>query len=322
MKEDIENSNELIRLKDKILELERKLQKKEPEGLAAEIKQQLDGHKAGNDGMSPNQIIGAKLLKNEEGAGVEVDLESSSLDQQVADLDTSSSRSMHMRLETRELQVGSLEERVAGLSQELEEARLQLETASEEVRKAREEAEAVRGKEAEKEQEMERLRRRCASLQSRLDEREHKGGVDQQEVLQADRARLAGELAAAESEKEQALGQARARLKEAQDLRKEVSSVIEKKRRVEGEVERLRGHLVSVEEGYTTELVEAEDREAGLRRRVASLEDQLRVASVSSTEANQSASQASIQLNKALEAAANQRDTLQVTLTFGLLMLS
>jgi len=68
---------------------------------------------------------------------------------------------------------------------------------------------------------------------------------------------------------------------------------------------------MSVEEGYTTELVEAEEREAGLRRRVASLEDQLRVASVSNTEATQSASQASTQLNKALEAAASQRDTLQ-----------
>jgi len=296
VKADIENSNELIRLKDKILELERKLQK-EPEGFATEV-----------DEMSQNQNIEVKLLKSEERAGVEAELENSSSDQ-AADLDTSS-RSIQMRLETRELQVGSLEERVAGLSQELEEARLQLEAASEEVRKAREEAEAVRGREAEKEQEVERLRRSCANLQSRLDEREHKGGVDQQEV-QTDRLRLAAELAAAEGEKEQALGQARARLKEAQDLRKEVSSVIEKKRRVEGEVERLRGHLVSVEEGYTTELVEAEEREAGLRRRVATLEDQLRVASVSSTEATQSASQASSQLNKALEAAASQRDTLQ-----------
>ena len=299
VKADIENSNELIRLKDKILELERRLGKK-PEGLPVEVHQQLDVqvHEARDDQMSQKQNIGC-------------DLESSSLDQ-TADLDTSS-RSVHMRLETRELQVGSLEERVAGLSQELEEARLQLEAASEEVRKAREEAEAVRGREAEKEQEVERLRRSCINLQSRLDEREDKGGQAAQQEVQTDRARLAAELAAAEGEKEQALGQARARLKEAQDLRKEVSSVIEKKRRVEGEVERLRGHLVSVEEGYTTELVEAEDREAGLRRRVASLEDQLRVASVSNTEATQSASQASSQLNKALEAAASQRDSLQVT---------
>ena len=283
-------------LKDKVLELERKLQK-DSRGSEFEIDQHLARHEgAGIPGISPNHN------EDEEGGRVE---------DQAADLDSNSARSVHMRLETRELQVGSLEERVAGLSQELEEVRLQLEAASEEVRKAREEAEAVRGREAEKEQEVERLKRSCVNLQSRMDEREHKGGVDQQEV-QAERARLAGELAAAEGEKEQALGQARARLKEAQDLRKEVSSVIEKKRRVEGEVERLRGHLVSVEEGYTTELVEAEEREAGLRKRVASLEDQLRVASVSSTEATQSASQASSQLNKALEAAASQRDKLQV----------
>ena len=39
------------------------------------------------------------------------------------------------------------------------------------------------------------------------------------------------------------------------------SSVIEKKRRVESEVEKLQGHRISVEEGYTIELVEAEERE-------------------------------------------------------------
>merc|ERR1719458_2192832 len=48
VKADIENSNELIRLKDKILELERKLQKK-PEGWATEV-----------DEMSQNQNIEVK----------------------------------------------------------------------------------------------------------------------------------------------------------------------------------------------------------------------------------------------------------------------
>ena len=97
-------------------------------------------------------------------------------------------------------------------------------------------------------------------------------------------------------ERDQALSQARARLQEAQDLRKEVSSVIEKKRRVEGEVERLRSHLVSVEESYTGELVAGEEREAGLRRRVAGLEDQIRMVSNNSTEATEEASQASTQV--------------------------
>merc|ERR1719370_1585716 len=295
VKSDIENSNELLQLKDKIFNLERKLKEK-----STEVSQQMTEKESGIDEKSSSSLDAEEA---------EITTQATSLEQP-ADSDTSA-RSIHMRLETREMRVGSLEERVAGLSQELEEARLQIEAASEEVRRAREEAEAVRGREAEKEQEVERLRRSCINLQSRLDEREDKGGEAAQLEVQTDRARLAAELAAAEGEKEQALGQARARLKEAQDLRKEVSSVIEKKRRVEGEVERLRGHLVSVEEGYTTELVEAEDREAGLRKRGATLEDQLRGVSVSSSEATQSASEASSQLNKALEAAANKRDALQ-----------
>ena len=46
-----------------------------------------------------------------------------------------------------------------------------------------------------------------------------------------------------EGEKEQALGRVRARLNEVQDLRKEASSVIEKKRRVGCEVARSPGEM-------------------------------------------------------------------------------
>ena len=80
-------------------------------------------------------------------------------------------------------------------------------------------------------------------------------------------------------ERDEALGQARARLQEANDLRKE-------KLRSEGEV--------SVEESYTGELVAAEEREAELRRRVAGLEDQIRMVSDTSTEASEEASQVSM----------------------------
>ena len=80
-------------------------------------------------------------------------------------------------------------------------------------------------------------------------------------------------------ERDKALGQARERLQEARDLHKE-------KLRVEGEV--------SVEESYTGELVAAEEREAELRRRVAGLEDQIRMVSDTSTEATEEASQVSM----------------------------
>ena len=71
-------------------------------------------------------------------------------------------------------------------------------------------------------------------------------------------------------ERDEALGQARARLQEAQE-----------KLRVEGEV--------SVEERYTGELVAAEEREAGM-------EDQIRMVSNNSTEASEEDSQVSMQV--------------------------
>ena len=56
----------------------------------------------------------------------------------------------------------------------------------------------MRSREVEKEQELDRLKRNCASLQKRLDEKEHnKGGAGEQEV-QAEHARLTAELVEAE----------------------------------------------------------------------------------------------------------------------------
>ena len=54
----------------------------------------------------------------------------------------------------------------------------------------------------------------------------------------------------------------------------------------------MRGHLVQVEEGYTVELMESEDRERELRKKVAQLEDKLRVMTHTSSEVSENASQA------------------------------
>eukprot|EP00088_Acartia_fossae_P054777 TRINITY_DN6322_c0_g1_i16.p1 TRINITY_DN6322_c0_g1~~TRINITY_DN6322_c0_g1_i16.p1 ORF type:complete len:1229 (-),score=429.49 TRINITY_DN6322_c0_g1_i16:385-4071(-) len=102
----------------------------------------------------------------------------------------------------------------------------------------------------------------------------------------------------------------RSKEKESSDLHKEVRSVIDKKRWVEGELERLRGHLVSVEESYTQELVQGEERETELRARVGELEDQVKRASLSHSEASQEANEAATHLTEALTAAAATRDSL------------
>jgi hypothetical protein len=58
------------------------------------------------------------------------------------------------------------------------------------------------------------------------------------------------------------------RERELVETRKEVSNVIEKKKRLENELERLRAHLVAVEDSYTQEAIESEERERELRKKL------------------------------------------------------
>lgn len=150
------------------------------------------------------------------------------------------------------------------------------------------------------------------SVQGLLDEKQSSNESQQEQSLKyiSECERLSKDLTQMTNERSAALQENKARSQEAQDLRREVSSIIEKKKRVEGEVERLRNHLVQVEEGYTLELMEAEEREKELRKKVAGLEDNLRVATHTSSEVTESASQVSHQLTAALETAAGQRDKL------------
>lgn len=53
----------------------------------------------------------------------------------------------------------------------------------------------------------------------------------------------------------------------------------DKEQRLKLELERLRNHLLEVEDSYTREAVAAEDRETELRRRVAMLEEKLATSS-------------------------------------------
>ena len=115
-------------------------------------------------------------------------------------------------------------------------------------------------------------------------------------TLAADRTNIEARLQSKESE--------------AKELHREVKSVIDKKRFVEGEAERLRAHLVQVEESYTQELMQGEEREQELRDRVGKLEDQVKRASMSHSEASQEANEATTHLTEALTAAASSRDSI------------
>jgi len=275
-KDSVENSNELLYLKGRITELERKLNSEALEKVAD------NSHTSFDESNSHQE---------------EVDV---------------GDRSLVLRLETKSMQLESVEKQAALIDQELSEVRSNMCKKEEEQFKLKEEASRSKAREAELQQEVERVRRSLMSIQGLLEEKTTSNVSQQEQGLKyiTECERLSKELSQMSSERDTAVTQGKARLQEAQDLRREVSSIIEKKKRVEGEVERLRGHLVQVEEGYTVELMEGEEREKDLRKRVAQLEDQLRVATHTSSEVTENASQASTQLTAALETAASQRDKL------------
>lgn len=99
-------------------------------------------------------------------------------------------------------------------------------------------------------------------------------------------------------ERDQARLQVSDKDREMTGLRKEVNSVIDKKKRLEQELERLKQHLVTVEETYTQEALEGEERERFLRTKLANCEENLRVA----TAQQSSTSKATTAQVQALEA--------------------
>ena len=287
-KESVENSNELIYLKGRIAELERRL------------------NLVGGSSGQRRRYLSEDLHTGDQDAQEEAD----------AELDTSrqsdESRLVYRKLETKEMQVESLQQQVASLAGELAEERETIRVTAEQLLNAKEQLQQSQLHLQERDQDVERTKRSLLSMQALLDEKRSSNETQQAEVVRhiAEQRRLEEELGRMGSERDSALATANARTEEAADLRREVAGIIEKKRRVEGEVERLRGHLVAVEEGYTGDLLQGEEREKDLRKRVAQLEDQARMFRVQKTEATQEASEATVQLKMALESAAQKRDQL------------
>uniref|UniRef100_A0A9J7XVI2 Thyroid hormone receptor interactor 11 n=1 Tax=Cyprinus carpio carpio TaxID=630221 RepID=A0A9J7XVI2_CYPCA len=82
----------------------------------------------------------------------------------------------------------------------------------------------------------------------------------------------------------------------------------DKEQRLKQEVERLRNHLLEIEDSYTREALAAEDREGELRRRVALLEERLASSSNAVESASQQASLQVESLQEQLNGAVRQRD--------------
>ncbi|NXG26283.1 TRIPB protein, partial [Grallaria varia] len=118
-----------------------------------------------------------------------------------------------------------------------------------------------------------------------------------------------------QQERDQVMVALKQKQMESSALQNEVQHLHEKEQRLNQELERLRNHLLEMEDSYTKEALAAEDREVKLRKKVLILEEKL----VSSSTAVENAShQASLQvesLQEQLNLVTKQRDETVMQLT-------
>ncbi|XP_009945494.1 PREDICTED: thyroid receptor-interacting protein 11, partial [Leptosomus discolor] len=118
-----------------------------------------------------------------------------------------------------------------------------------------------------------------------------------------------------QQERDQVMVALKQKQMESSALQSEIQHLREKEQRLNQELERLRNHLLEMEDSYTREALAAEDREVKLRKKVCVLEEKL----VSSSTAVENAShQASLQvesLQEQLNLVSKQRDETLLQLT-------
>ncbi|NWV15212.1 TRIPB protein, partial [Ptilonorhynchus violaceus] len=118
-----------------------------------------------------------------------------------------------------------------------------------------------------------------------------------------------------QQERDQVMVALKQKQMESSALQSEVQHLHEKEQRLNQELERLRNHLLEMEDSYTREALAAEDREVKLRKKVLILEEKL---ASSSTAVENASHQASLQvesLQEQLNLVSKQRDETVLQLT-------
>ncbi|XP_038074258.1 thyroid receptor-interacting protein 11-like isoform X2 [Patiria miniata] len=111
-----------------------------------------------------------------------------------------------------------------------------------------------------------------------------------------------------QQERDQALLALQRHQNDQQALQTEVHNIREREQRLVGELDRLRGHLLQVEEGYTREALQGEEREKDLRNRLAVAEEAVRTSSSAVHSASKEASSQIESLLDQLHAVTSQKD--------------
>ncbi|NWX96548.1 TRIPB protein, partial [Nothoprocta ornata] len=166
----------------------------------------------------------------------------------------------------------------------------------------------------EKEFESHSMKEKALALEKLLKEKEQ-GKTGELNQLLNEVKSMQEKAVSFQQERDQVMVALKQKQMETSALQSEMQHLREKEQRLNQELDRLRNHLLEVEDSYTREALAAEDREAKLRKKVFALEEKL----VSSSTAVENAShQASIQvesLQEQLNLVTKQRDETVLQLT-------
>ncbi|NXT76918.1 TRIPB protein, partial [Zapornia atra] len=159
----------------------------------------------------------------------------------------------------------------------------------------------------EKEFESNSMKEKALAFENMLKEKEQ-GKTGELNQLLNEVKSMQEKAVAFQQERDQVMVALKQKQMESTALQSEIQHLREKEQRLNQELERLRDHLLEMEDSYTREAVAAEDREVKLRKKVLILEEKL----VSSSTAVENAShQASLQvesLQEQLNLVSKQRD--------------
>ncbi|XP_062899874.1 thyroid receptor-interacting protein 11 [Mobula hypostoma] len=165
----------------------------------------------------------------------------------------------------------------------------------------------------EKEFESNSMREKASALEKLLKEKEE-GKTGELNQLLNEVKSMQEQAGMFQHERDQVMLALKQKQMEATALVNELQHMRDKEQRLNQELQRLRNHLIEIEESYTKEALTAEDRETELRRKITFLEEKLASSSCAVESASHQASLQVESLQEQLQAITKQRDDTMVQL--------
>ncbi|XP_076604782.1 thyroid receptor-interacting protein 11 [Chaetodon auriga] len=159
----------------------------------------------------------------------------------------------------------------------------------------------------EKEFELSAVSEKAATVEKMLKDKDQ-GKSGELNQLLSEMKSMQQKAVAFQQERDQVMMALKQKQMETTAVQSELQHMRDKEQRLTLELERLRNHLLEIEDSYTREALAAEDRETDLRRRVALLDDKLATSSSAVENASQQASLQVESLQEQLSGVVKQRD--------------